>query len=145
MNNLSSPRLQRYSCWSLDKWSYPTLYWECDYLSMLGYKLIHVDKTGPWCYVAPEHQQTQWWHHHDLNMTKISFYREQDHYRPSCLMNLLFYDIPYSMMEFFCCHIKQSFDCISTHWQLMTWHLFDMDISKKIPSTSSWPRLWLHK
>ena len=26
---------------------YPTLYWACDYLSMLGLKLIHVSKSGP--------------------------------------------------------------------------------------------------
>ena len=27
-----------------------TLYWECDYLSMLGLKLNHVSKRGPWRY-----------------------------------------------------------------------------------------------
>ena len=26
---------------------HPTLYWACDYLSMLGLKLIHVSKRGP--------------------------------------------------------------------------------------------------
>ena len=38
-NYLSTHELQKCSRWSLgmDKWSHPTLYWVCDYLSMLGY------------------------------------------------------------------------------------------------------------
>ena len=28
----------------MDKYFHPTLYWVYDYLSMLGYKLIHVDE-----------------------------------------------------------------------------------------------------
>ena len=32
----------------MDKHVHPTLYWTCDYLSMLGLKLIHVSKRGPW-------------------------------------------------------------------------------------------------
>ena len=36
--------------WSLekDKWFHPTLYWACGYLSMLGLRLIHISKRGPW-------------------------------------------------------------------------------------------------
>ena len=45
---LSIPKLQCLHCWSLgmDKWFHPTLYWACDYLSMLGVKFIHVSKRG---------------------------------------------------------------------------------------------------
>ena len=45
---LSIPKLQRSNRWSLgmDKWFHPTLYNGCDYLSMLGLKLIHVSKRG---------------------------------------------------------------------------------------------------
>ena len=34
--------------WSLGmvRWFHPTLFWACDYLSMLGLKLIHVSKRG---------------------------------------------------------------------------------------------------
>ena len=47
-NYLSIPKLQRCNRWSLgmDKQFYPTLLWACDYLSMLGSKLIHVSKRG---------------------------------------------------------------------------------------------------
>ena len=31
----------------MDKLFYTRLYWACDYLSMLGLKLIHVVKGGP--------------------------------------------------------------------------------------------------
>ena len=37
----------------MDKWFHPTLYNGCNYLSMLGLKLNHVSKRGPWvdsCY-----------------------------------------------------------------------------------------------
>ena len=42
------PKLQRYSRWSLGMHTsfHPTLYWPYDYLSMLGIKLIHVNKRG---------------------------------------------------------------------------------------------------
>ena len=47
-NYLSIPKLQRCSRWSLgmDKLFHPTLYWVCDYLSMLGLRLNHVSKSG---------------------------------------------------------------------------------------------------
>ena len=43
------PKLQRLCRWSLgmDKYFHPTHYWTCDYLSMLGLKLIHVSKGAP--------------------------------------------------------------------------------------------------
>ena len=33
----------------MDKLFHPTLYNGCDYVSMLGSKLIHVSKGGNWC------------------------------------------------------------------------------------------------
>ena len=41
---------RRYNCWSLgmDAWFHPTHYKRCDYLSMLGLKLIHISKSRPW-------------------------------------------------------------------------------------------------
>ena len=41
-NYLAIPKLQRLHRWSLGmaKWFHPTLYWVCDYLSMLGLKVI---------------------------------------------------------------------------------------------------------
>ena len=36
----------------LDEQFCPTLYWACDYLSMLGLKLSHVCKQGPWSYIS---------------------------------------------------------------------------------------------
>ena len=47
-NYLSIPKLQRLHRWSLgmDKQFHPMLYWACDYLSMLGFKLNHVSKKG---------------------------------------------------------------------------------------------------
>ena len=49
-NYLSIPKLQRCSYWILgiDKKFHLTLYWACDYLSMLGLKLNHVSKRGHW-------------------------------------------------------------------------------------------------
>ena len=50
-NYLSIPKLQRLHRWSLgmDKViSTHTLYWACNYLSMLGLKLIHVSKRVHW-------------------------------------------------------------------------------------------------
>ena len=37
-----------FNSWSLEKdmWFHPTLYWACDYLYMLRYKLIHISKRG---------------------------------------------------------------------------------------------------
>ena len=32
----------------MDKYIYAVLYWECDYLSVLGLKLTHDSKMGPW-------------------------------------------------------------------------------------------------
>ena len=44
-NYLSIPKLQWYSRWRLgmDKEFHPTMYWLCDYLSMAGLKLVHVN------------------------------------------------------------------------------------------------------
>ena len=39
----------------MNKWFHPTLCWACDYLSMLGLKLSHVNKRTP-----------LWWHTHTL-------------------------------------------------------------------------------
>ena len=49
-NYLPILKLQRCNRWSLgmDKLFHPTLYWACDYLSMLGLKLNRVCKSGPW-------------------------------------------------------------------------------------------------
>ena len=48
--NLSIAKLQRLHRLSLgmDKWFHPTHYNGCKYLSMLGLKLNHVSKRGPW-------------------------------------------------------------------------------------------------
>ena len=48
-NYLSIPKLQRLHrwCYEMDKSFHPTLYWSCDNLSMLGFKLIHVTKGVP--------------------------------------------------------------------------------------------------
>ena len=45
-------------------WNYiSTLYWACDYLSMLGLNLVHVSKRGPWC-LCP-----LWiYHDHDIHI-----------------------------------------------------------------------------
>ena len=47
-NYISIPKLQRCNRWSLgmDKYFHSTLYWACDYLSMLGLKLNHVSKRS---------------------------------------------------------------------------------------------------
>ena len=49
-DEITIPKLQWLHCWNLgiDKQVDPTLYWICDYLSMLWLKLIHVSKRGPW-------------------------------------------------------------------------------------------------
>ena len=51
-NYLSISKLQQLHCWTLgmDKQFHFTLYWECDYLSMLRFKLAHVNR-GPWYHV----------------------------------------------------------------------------------------------
>ena len=48
------PQIQWLHCLSLgmDKWFYPTLHNGCNYLSMLGLKLIHVSKHTPEHYVS---------------------------------------------------------------------------------------------
>ena len=48
-NNLSIHKPQLCDHWSLvmDNWFHPTPYSACNYLSMLGLKLTHVDKRGP--------------------------------------------------------------------------------------------------
>ena len=45
---LSIPKLERCNRWSLgmDKLFHPTVYWACDYLSMLGLKSNHVSNRG---------------------------------------------------------------------------------------------------
>ena len=45
-NYLPIPKRQQCNHWSLgmDKRFHLTLYWACDYLSMLGFRLIHVNK-----------------------------------------------------------------------------------------------------
>ena len=54
-NYLSIPVPQWCNHWSLeiDKLFDPTLHWACDYLSMLGSKLIRVDKRGHWGPIWP--------------------------------------------------------------------------------------------
>ena len=49
-NYLFFSKLQRLHCWSLgmDKKFHLTLYNGCNYLSMLGLKLNHISKRGPW-------------------------------------------------------------------------------------------------
>ena len=48
-NCLSIPKLQRWNRWRLgmDKYFHPTLYWICNYLSMLRLKLTPVSHRGP--------------------------------------------------------------------------------------------------
>ena len=50
-NHLSIHKLQRCNHWSLgmDKLFHPAFYNWCNYISMLGSKLIHVSKGGHWC------------------------------------------------------------------------------------------------
>ena len=65
-NYLSIPRLQRCIRWSLgiDKYFHPTLYWACDYLSMVGLKLNHAETglQGPVesCHYVIEGIKTAW-------------------------------------------------------------------------------------
>ena len=49
-NCLFIPKLQRLHrwCFGMDEWFHPTLYNECNYLWMLGLKLIRVSKRGHW-------------------------------------------------------------------------------------------------
>ena len=56
-NYLSIPKLQRLYRWSLgmDMLFHPTLYNGCNYLSMPGFKLNHVNKRGPWYQYVPKH------------------------------------------------------------------------------------------
>ena len=52
-NYLSIPKLQQLHRWSLgmNASHHPTLYWTCHYLSMLGFKLIHINKGSPVMFV----------------------------------------------------------------------------------------------
>ena len=70
---LSIPKLQRYSRFSLrlDKSFHPTLCWACDFLSIVGLKLIHVSRgiadighpcVAGWnglCWNTPQHNALQ--------------------------------------------------------------------------------------
>ena len=49
-NYWSDPKVQRYNRWSLGmaKTFHPTIYWACNYLSLLGSKLNRVNKWEPW-------------------------------------------------------------------------------------------------
>ena len=49
-NYLFISKLQCWNRWSLgmDELFHPTLFWACNYLYMLGLKLNHVSKRGPW-------------------------------------------------------------------------------------------------
>ena len=38
----------------------PTLYWACNYLSILGLKLNHVSKRGHWCLFTERQKLTHW-------------------------------------------------------------------------------------
>ena len=53
-NYVSILKLQRCNRWSLgtDKYVYHTLYWACDYLSVLWLKLIHISKRGQMCLIG---------------------------------------------------------------------------------------------
>ena len=55
-NYLSIPKLQRCNRWSLGMYKlfHPTLYWACDYLSMLRLKLNHVSKRGHWSKISDD-------------------------------------------------------------------------------------------
>ena len=57
-NYLSIPKLQRSHRWSLgiDKYSKPTNYNRCNYLTMQGLKLTHVSKRGHWRFMM-----ASWW------------------------------------------------------------------------------------
>ena len=46
-NNYPFPNLSGRWSIGMQKYFHPTLYWRCDYLSMLRLKLIHVSKKGP--------------------------------------------------------------------------------------------------
>ena len=64
-NDLSIPKRQRLHRWRLgrDKLFHPTLYWACNYLSMLGLKLIHVNKRGhrlQWATTGRYHLAAVW-------------------------------------------------------------------------------------
>ena len=69
-NDLSNPKLQRCSRLGLemDKIFHPTLYWAYDYLSMVGLKLIHINKrhTGDAIALLLYRQYNvlfSWWRH----------------------------------------------------------------------------------
>ena len=57
---IHEPKLYQLHHWSLgmDKLFHLTLYNGCNYLSMLGLKLNHTSKMGPWRHQKPSLQQT---------------------------------------------------------------------------------------
>ena len=57
-NYFSIPKHQRLHRWCLvvDKWFHHTLYDGCSYQSMLGLKLNHISKRGPWRTVLMSHR-----------------------------------------------------------------------------------------
>ena len=59
--NLSIPRLQQLSCWSLqmDKWFHVMIYWAFDYLSRVGFNLMHINKRTPrWILAAQKRSRS---------------------------------------------------------------------------------------
>ena len=97
---LSIPKLQRLHHWSLrmDKF-HPTFYNGCDYISMLGFKLIHVDKTGHWwkAWVCPVHflhqyqlSHVQWYNL--VNVLQNAYSRHPiDNFWGQCLRSMIMY------------------------------------------------------
>ena len=74
-NYLSIHKLQRLHRWSLgmDKQFHPTLYWTCDYLSMLGLKFNHVSKRDHRC------TDCVWWNNETRQMICISHHRHMSY------------------------------------------------------------------
>ena len=72
---ISIPKLQRLHRWSLgmDKSFHPTLYWAYDHLSMMGLKLIPVNKRAPWryCWCHLEYGNPVWWEYFHNNETSL--------------------------------------------------------------------------
>ena len=78
----------------MDKWFQPTLYWACDYLSILVLKFTHVNSLGPndaiwrqgsgstlaqvmaYCLTAPSHYLNQCW----LIIRKVQWYSSEDNF-----------------------------------------------------------------
>ena len=73
-NYLSIPKLQRLHRWSLgmDKLFHPTHYNGCNYLSMLGLKLIHVSKRGHWSSIhSMMPSDAKCWHRSGSSLAKV--------------------------------------------------------------------------